>query len=53
MSIEGSMKPGRSSGKFDLIGSILYPGFHSSVYALRTCGPIRLYDDTHSVHRAR
>ena len=27
--IESSMKPGLSSLKFDFIGSILYPGFHS------------------------
>jgi len=52
--IESSMNTGRSSLKlrFGLIGSILYPGFHSRFRPFRVCGPTKLCDDTHSVARA-
>jgi hypothetical protein len=46
------MKPGLSSLKCNLIGSILYSGFPCEQYVLLSHGPIKLCDDAHSEGRA-
>ena len=52
VSAEPSMKPGLSSLKSDLIGSILYSGFPCQQFVRLTHGPIKLCDDAYSDGRA-